>query len=222
MNMMKGKIGVVLVLLILFLPMIANAQVPEPYYINLNKYGTGSLKDLDNLINHFYWSRPYEEGVCDCSERSAYLEWYLENHGFEAYIAENTTRHHVWVLVRARYEGKDLPQPLEHPIEGLYAIETTKNPPTIWAACGEWMECSNLFADIHEAYQWSNTEFDWWTVVKHITPLDSDGDGVPDQYDYDPYNPNIQTKSDIETPGFEAVFVIAGLLAVTYLLRRRK
>jgi PGF-CTERM protein len=52
--------------------------------------------------------------------------------------------------------------------------------------------------------------------------IDSDGDGVPDKYDYDPYDPNVQTKSDIETPGFEVVFAIAGLLAITFLLRRRR
>ena len=51
---------------------------------------------------------------------------------------------------------------------------------------------------------------------------DSDGDGVPDEYDYAPYDPNVQTKSDVKTPGFGAIFAIAGLFAVVYLLRRRK
>ena len=51
---------------------------------------------------------------------------------------------------------------------------------------------------------------------------DSDGDGVPDEYDYAPYDPEVQTKSDVKTPGFGAIFAIAGLLAVFYLLRRRK
>jgi len=60
------------------------------------------------------------------------------------------------------------------------------------------------------------------TPTQTPTLIDSDGDGVPDQYDYDPYDPNVQTKSDTKTPGFEAIFVIAGLLAVTYLLRRRR
>jgi PGF-CTERM protein len=51
--------------------------------------------------------------------------------------------------------------------------------------------------------------------------IDSDGDGVADRYDYAPHDPNVQTKDDVKTPGFEAVFAIAGLLAVAYLLRRR-
>jgi len=54
------------------------------------------------------------------------------------------------------------------------------------------------------------------------TLIDSDDDGVPDKYDYNPYNPDIQSRRDIKTPGFEAVFAIAGLLAVSYLLRKRK
>ena len=51
---------------------------------------------------------------------------------------------------------------------------------------------------------------------------DSDDDGVPDEYDYAPYDPKVQTKGDVKSPGFGAIFAIAGLLTVFYLLRRRK
>ena len=51
--------------------------------------------------------------------------------------------------------------------------------------------------------------------------IDSDGDGVPDEYDYAPHDPKVQTKDDVKAPGFEAVVAIAGLMAVAYLLRRR-
>ncbi len=47
--------------------------------------------------------------------------------------------------------------------------------------------------------------------------VDSDGDGLKD-----PEDPNPTVPEEKKTPGFEAVFVIAGLLAVAYLLRRRK
>ena len=51
---------------------------------------------------------------------------------------------------------------------------------------------------------------------------DSDGDGVPNKYDYAPNDPNVQTKEDIKTPGFGAIFAISSLLAVVYLVLRRR
>ncbi|MHC1635111.1 MAG: hypothetical protein ACXQTS_00600 [Candidatus Methanospirareceae archaeon] len=50
---------------------------------------------------------------------------------------------------------------------------------------------------------------------------DSDGDGVPDQYDYDPYDPKVQTKSDIKMIGLGLMSIIANLLMVLYLIFRR-
>lgn len=70
------------------------------------------------------------------------------------------------------------------------------------------------------------------TPIPTPTPtlVDSDDDGVPGRYDYAPYDPNVQTKSDIkpeitptpQPPGFEVLFVIVGLLLVAYLIKRRK
>jgi len=52
--------------------------------------------------------------------------------------------------------------------------------------------------------------------------IDSDGDGVPDEYDYAPNDPNVQTKEDVKIPGFGAIFAIVSLLAVVFGLRRRE
>ncbi len=53
--------------------------------------------------------------------------------------------------------------------------------------------------------------------------LDSDGDGVPDRNDYAPNDPAVQAKGDIKTPGFGVILAIGSLIAVAYLvLRRRK
>jgi len=64
--------------------------------------------------------------------------------------------------------------------------------------------------------------FDPSVISRSDVEKDSDDDGVPDQYDYDPYDPDVQSRSDLKMPGFEAVFAIMGLLIMAYLLRRRK
>ena len=51
---------------------------------------------------------------------------------------------------------------------------------------------------------------------------DSDGDGVPDDYDYAPNDPNVQSQADVKTPGFDAIFAICSLLAIAVGLRRRR
>ena len=58
-------------------------------------------------------------------------------------------------------------------------------------------------------------------IYFYISEKDSDDDGVQDQYDYDPYDSNIQSRDDVKAPGFEAILAIAGLLTMTYFLRRR-
>lgn len=52
--------------------------------------------------------------------------------------------------------------------------------------------------------------------------LDSDGDGVPDRNDYAPNDPAVQAKGDIKTPGFGVILAIGSLIAVAYLVLRRR
>lgn len=58
------------------------AAVPEPYYVNAT-WNDHSLQGLKTLIGEQF-TVPYQVGVFDCGEMSAYLEWLLQCHGFEA------------------------------------------------------------------------------------------------------------------------------------------
>ena len=136
------------------------AELPEPYYTNIHKYGTGSLEDLKDLLDHFCWTRSNEAGVFDCSEMSAYMEWYLENHGFDTIIATNYTEHHAWVVVRhLKSENGNY---RDYPIEVI-----TPKPQIRYQ--GQRMDFydypDRIFNDIYEAeaseYPW---EYDWWNA----------------------------------------------------------
>ena len=52
--------------------------------------------------------------------------------------------------------------------------------------------------------------------------IDSDSDGVPDDYDYDPYDPNIKSQSDFILIWLGTFVVIAVIIAVAYLWIRRQ
>ena len=64
------------------------------------------------------------------------------------------------------------------------------------------------------------------TPKKIPTPsiiIDSDRDCIPDDYDYAPKDPNVQTKEDVKTPGFGAILAIVCAVVVGYFaIRRRK
>jgi len=115
----------------------------------------------------------YKEGVFDCSERSAYVEWYLENHGIPARIVVGYAKpflgeggNHAWVeaYVKAGIYGY-----------GWVRIETSEmslfggvyiHTLTIFDALFTEYEPKIYFEDIYEAvrYYRSTIEWDWWNV----------------------------------------------------------
>lgn len=81
-------------------------NVPYGYY-QTNQFSNhantvGELEDF--LAYEFELPTEYEKGVFDCSESSAYLEWALEDAGFNAWIISGPTPwggsgYHAWVHV---------------------------------------------------------------------------------------------------------------------------
>lgn len=55
-----------------------------------------------------------------------------------------------------------------------------------------------------------------------IIIIDSDSDGLPDEYDYDPYDPNIKSQSDFILIWFGTFVVIAAIIVVGYFVIRRR
>jgi len=123
------------------------------YYVKPEqKFGVYELSDeLEGLE----WIEPYQEGVFDCSEMSAYLEWYLENEGWHTYIvcgeAPWDGGYHAWLLV-------------ETSLDHYMPVEST-NIEVVWwddPHFDDYFTYDYEFETIQEAVAYSESEFDWW------------------------------------------------------------
>lgn len=112
------------------------------YYLPVKRiYGIGRLK----AILDFKWLVDYKENYFDCSERSAFVEYLLENEGFNTDIVGNET--HCWVIVEA---GK------------FVHIETVTSPPYFI----DNKQYLYRYRSIYEAMQSNSDEYDWWNIAK--------------------------------------------------------
>lgn len=81
-------------------------QVPQGYYTTGRfPYHANTLEDLYVFLDYeFRLPTSYQLGVFDCSESATYVEWALENSGFDADIVVGPppwggTGGHAWILV---------------------------------------------------------------------------------------------------------------------------
>lgn len=116
----------------------------EPYYKkSLRRYGRTGLQEI---LQNIRWRVPYNSGVFDCSNMSTYIEWYLEQHGYETDIVYNPS--HAWVMVKIG-PGHWIP------------VECVGNPPYI-KEDSEHFKFSGRYKNIYEAIKYSSDEYKWW------------------------------------------------------------
>lgn len=126
------------------------------YYVKPVEQRFG-VYNLDNELDGLEWAQPYEAGVFDCTEMTAYLERYLENQGWHARIVLGDSPfgsgRHAWLLVETS-EGKYMP------------VESTKIEIVWWSDPNfdNYWTYDHKFETINEASSYSETAFDWWTV----------------------------------------------------------
>jgi len=140
-------------------------EVPSGYYHNV-VHRVPHWTQLDDLLTNMPIPNYYKKGVFDCSERSAYVEWYLENHGVYARIVVGFAQpflgeggNHAWVEAYTT-EGWVMIETSERGLfGGVYvhrygSLLTTYQP-------------MHIFNDIYDAvrYYGSIDEWDWWNVV---------------------------------------------------------
>ena len=123
------------------------------YYIKPEqKYG---VYDLEDELSTLFWIHDYEETVFDCSEMSAYMEWYLENAGWNCNIVVGDTPfgsgRHAWLLVET---SEDAYMP----------VESTTIEIVWWADPNfdNYFVYESSFETIIEALDYLESDYDWW------------------------------------------------------------
>lgn len=139
-----------------WLRQIAEEDNFQFYYVKPEeqKFGVYNLEDeLDGLE----WTEPYQEGVFDCSEMSACLEWFLENGGWHVkiYVGDSpfSSGKHAWLIVETS-EGKYMP------------VESTTLHVVWWSDPNfdDYWEYEDRFETIQDAIAYSESGFDWWEL----------------------------------------------------------
>jgi len=124
------------------------------YYVKPEEQKFG-VYDLEDELYGLEWLHPYQEGVFDCSEMTAYLEWHLENEGWNAIIVAGDTPfdsgRHAWLLVETS-EGHYMP------------VESTTIEVVWWSNpdFDDYFIYDYEFETIQEAIAYNENEFDWW------------------------------------------------------------
>lgn len=124
-------------------------QVPHGYYsTNFFPDNDPTLNNLKNFLSTLKIHR-YERGIFDCSEISAYVEWALEDAGFDTYICLGDD--HAWNMVK---------------VEGAtYYVDASSGTPVITKKPPE--KIVKTFKNIYDAvdYFGSVEQWDWWNVI---------------------------------------------------------
>ncbi len=127
----------------------------DSYYVRVKPTQKYGFFNLVKELNDLKWVKPYQFGLLDCSEMSAYLEWHLENEGWHALIvvgdSPSGSGRHAWLLVETRLNGY---MPVESTIMRVVVCED----PNYY----NYFKYDRIFETIQDALAYSATEFDWW------------------------------------------------------------
>jgi len=136
-------------------------QVPHGYYsTNFFPEYQNTVEDLKAFLSKLKIPHKYERGVFDCSEISAYVEWVLEDAGFDAYIVLGEVDFggdnkgiHAWNMVKVA--------------GATYYIDMSSGKPHIFKSDKHHLKIIKVFKNIYEAieYYYGVKEWDWWNVV---------------------------------------------------------
>ena len=155
------------------------AKVPSGYY-STNKFPNyaGRYSDLETfLTSGFKLPAGYTAGVFDCSESAAYVEWALEDAGFNTVIAcgpapwDPSEGLHAWVIVYTSDGYQVAIEPTALTRYGLWdrikRFFTGKVKGIVYSGdtgAYNYYHPQSIFADIYDAIRGTGSaeEWNWW------------------------------------------------------------
>lgn len=152
-------------------------KVPHSYYSTspFSHHPNTRGEFFSFLTSGFILPRGYEVNVFDCSESAAYVEWALENAGFDAYIAVGPTPwdpisgYHAWVLVDFIEDGEEYRVAIEATaLTGEYhgpsGTTLFLNIPSLVCGINYYEGYDYIFQNIYQAIRQrvSVEEWNWW------------------------------------------------------------
>ena len=138
------------------------SEIPNNYYDADVPHPSHSLMELLYFISEIKYPHAYEEHVFDCSESAAFLEWYLENHGYDAVIVVGTNENqnvHAWVEVRNLTNASGYPATID--------IDRHKDSTYFSLVRFYYNVDRTYYEDIYEVCEarFQFNEWDWWHVA---------------------------------------------------------
>lgn len=143
-------------------PSSSQNTMPSPYYASSRNMSL-TFADLDAEIDAVEMPYVYNRSVFDCSEGSAWMEWYLESKGYNTSIVVNRfpTGLHAYVKV-------DLPD------GGIHLINSVPGNVHYYSNDSYYLYIHyyDEFVDIYDALNRSvRSEWDWWEAQPKLEDL---------------------------------------------------
>jgi len=160
-----------IVLLVVLLVTLATGMPERGHYYVYVPWEDHTEQGLHELIGDSVFTVKYNAGAFDCSDMTAYLDWFLKSHGFHTYICIVETEYvcHSYLAVKV-----DIPNSSSQDI--VYVESTTviiqivnRNHPEY----GSYQNESEHYDDIWAAnVDMAENEIDWWSNIKDV-PMNS-------------------------------------------------
>jgi hypothetical protein len=157
-------------------------EVPHDYYYaGAFAHHSNTYTELCHFLDYEFVSpRGYELDVFDCSESSSYLEWALENAGFDAWIAVGPTPwdpssgRHAWLIVYTKEYRVAIEATALTGWDKFLSIFLFRTPGIVYTddlLVPGWQNYydgyDRLYKNIYEAVRYDGTtgQWDWWEVI---------------------------------------------------------